>query len=198
MSNENDSLATLEVQRVILHAEAFEDNDSVPKNYVLSQVDVEMNRAMTAEGSLETKIETESARAVSKEGELESSILAENTRAVARENAIESALQEESARALAAEGSLETKIETESARAQAREGQLETQIETESKRAQDAEATKANLSGADFSGAVKMFEYLHFGENWRVKASVDGARIVFQHKKADGSWKNAVPFICSV
>lgn len=180
MTDENDSLATLEVQRVILHSEAFDDDDAVPKKYVLSQDESEMKRAMAAEGALETSIETETLRATTKEGQLET------------------ALETESARAQAKEGSLETALETEGARAVAAESDLEQKIQSETARAQDAESNKANLSGADFSGVVKMFEYLHFGENWRVKASIDGARIVFQHKKADGSWKNAVPFICSV
>ena len=56
---------------------------------------------------------------------------------------------------------------------------------------------KMNKSGGNFSGEVVMDSYLRFGPNWRVKGSADGVRLVFQHMKADGVWRNAVPFIAS-
>ena len=59
--------------------------------------------------------------------------------------------------------------------------------------------SKANKSGATFTGDVRLEDaYLNFGESWRVKASGDGSKILFQHKKSDGIWRTAVPFICSV
>jgi hypothetical protein len=59
--------------------------------------------------------------------------------------------------------------------------------------------SKANKSGATFTGDVRLEDaYLNFGESWRVKASGDGSKILFQHKKADNVWRTAVPFICSV
>ena len=55
--------------------------------------------------------------------------------------------------------------------------------------------TKFSKSGGDISGDVKLVDsYLNFGDNWRVKASADGSRIVFEYKK-NGVWKGAVPFI---
>ena len=59
------------------------------------------------------------------------------------------------------------------------------------------DSIKMNKSGGNFSGEVMMDSYLKFGPNWRVKGSADGVRLVFQHMKADGVWRNAVPFIAS-
>jgi len=56
---------------------------------------------------------------------------------------------------------------------------------------------KFNISGGSLSGDVKLVDsYLNFGDSWRVKASGDGLRIVFEHLKA-GVWRTALPFICS-
>jgi hypothetical protein len=58
-----------------------------------------------------------------------------------------------------------------------------------------ADSLKFDKTGGSVSGEVTLDSYLNFGTNWRVKASSDGSRIVFQHKKADGSWKDGIPFI---
>ena len=59
--------------------------------------------------------------------------------------------------------------------------------------------SKANKSGATFTGDVTLEDaYLQFGLSRRVKASGDGSKILFQHKKSDNVWRTAVPFICSV
>jgi len=56
---------------------------------------------------------------------------------------------------------------------------------------------KFNISGGSLSGDVKLVDsYLNFGDSWRVKASGDGLRIVFEHLK-NGVWRTALPFICS-
>jgi hypothetical protein len=56
---------------------------------------------------------------------------------------------------------------------------------------------KFNSSGGALSGDVKLVDsYLNFGDSWRVKASGDGLRIVFEHLK-NGVWRTALPFICS-
>ena len=58
---------------------------------------------------------------------------------------------------------------------------------------------KFNKAGGSLSGDVTLVDsYLNFGLNWRVKASADGSKIVFQHKKADNVWRTAIPFICAV
>ena len=54
-------------------------------------------------------------------------------------------------------------------------------------------------TGGNVSGDITLVDsYLNFGLNWRVKASADGSKIVFQHMKADRVWRTAIPFICSV
>ena len=59
------------------------------------------------------------------------------------------------------------------------------------------QASKFNKSGGDITGSVKLVDsYLNFGDSWRVKASGDGLRIVFEHMK-NGIWRTALPFICS-
>ena len=60
------------------------------------------------------------------------------------------------------------------------------------------QSSKFNKSGGSLSGEVTLDSYLNFGTNWRVKASADGSKIIFQHKKSDGVWRNAIPFIASV
>jgi len=58
---------------------------------------------------------------------------------------------------------------------------------------------KFNKAGGDLVGDVTLVDsFLNFGLNWRVKASGDGTKILFQHKKSDGVWRTALPFICSV
>ena len=59
------------------------------------------------------------------------------------------------------------------------------------------QSSKFNKSGGDVTGSVKLVDsYLNFGDSWRVKASGDGLRIVFEHLK-NGVWRTALPFICS-
>lgn len=54
---------------------------------------------------------------------------------------------------------------------------------------------KFDKAGGDISGNVKLVDsYLNFGDNWRVKASADGSKIVFEYLRA-GVWRTAVPFI---
>ena len=68
-------------------------------------------------------------------------------------------------------------------------------------RAQDIDGvnnSKLNKSGGSVSGDLTLDSYLNFSSNWRVKASADGSKIVFQHKKADNVWRTAIPFICAV
>jgi hypothetical protein len=62
-----------------------------------------------------------------------------------------------------------------------------------------ADALKLDKAGGIVTGDVTLVDsYLNFGSNWRVKASGDGSKIVFQHKKADNVWRTAIPFICAV
>lgn len=64
---------------------------------------------------------------------------------------------------------------------------------TESRAALDL--NKFDKAGGDITGNVKLVDsYLNFGDNWRVKASADGSKIVFEYLRA-GVWRTAVPFI---
>ena len=79
------------------------------------------------------------------------------------------------------------------------DAQLNGRVDNISMVVEGLQDSKANKSGAIFTGDVRLEDaYLNFGESWRVKASGDGSKILFQHKKSDGIWRTAVPFICSV
>ena len=76
------------------------------------------------------------------------------------------------------------------------DAQLNGRVDNISMVVEGLQDSKASKTGATFTGDVKLEDaYLNFGESWRVKASGDGSKILFQHKKADGIWRTAVPFI---
>ena len=76
---------------------------------------------------------------------------------------------------------------------------LDGKVTTETKAREDADALKFDKTGGNVSGDITLVDsYLNFGLNWRVKASGDGSKIVFQHMKADRVWRTAIPFICAV
>ena len=58
------------------------------------------------------------------------------------------------------------------------------------------QSSKFNKTGGNISGEVQLDSYLNFGNSWRVRASGNGLRIVFEHLK-NGVWRTALPFICS-
>ena len=71
-------------------------------------------------------------------------------------------------------------------------------ITAEKQRAETAESQKVNLSGPNelYGGDFLLADsYLQFGPQWRVKASANGKRLEFQHKRLGADWKLAVPFI---
>ena len=79
------------------------------------------------------------------------------------------------------------------------DAQLNGRVDNISMAVEGLQDSKANKSGATFTGDVRLEDaYLNFGESWCVKTSGDGSKILFQHKKADGIWRTAVPFICSI
>jgi hypothetical protein len=76
------------------------------------------------------------------------------------------------------------------------DAQLNGRVDNISMVVEGLQDSKASKTGATFTGDVKLEDsYLNFGDNWRVKASGDGSKILFQHKKADNVWRTAVPFI---
>ena len=140
----------------------------------------EQSRALLAESALEIKIQSESDRASLAEGQLDT-----------RATILSSALEEEKTRATSAETDLDSRISSV-------ETAAETAVASERSRAEAAEALKADLSGATFTGDIQLADsYLQFGLNWRVKASGDGRRLVFEYKR-DQVWKTAIPFITSL
>ena len=139
----------------------------------------EQQRALSAESTLELKVQAESGRAMLAEGDLD-----------IRVSAISVNLDTESKRAVDAEGALDSRITSV-------ESGAEQAIADEKSRAETAEALKANLSGAVFTGDVQLADsYLQFGPQWRVKGSSDGKRLVFEYKRGT-TWKTALPFITS-
>ena len=58
---------------------------------------------------------------------------------------------------------------------------------------------KRDKTDGVFDVDVTVHDYLNFGERWRVKASSNGTKSMlnFQHKKLDGVWRTALPFIAS-
>ena len=170
----------------------------------------EQKRASDEEGYLNTRIETEEsnrALAMSIEAQRVNALTDGLSSAIAQEtsdrsSAISSEIfnrQEAIAYAVGQEaGARAEDIGSEIANRTSADNALDLKISDEKKRAEDAEALKANLSGAVFSGNVQLSDsYLQFGVNWRVKGSADGSRLVFEHLR-NGVWKTAVPFISSV
>lgn len=109
-------------------------------------IEAEVARATSAETTLNEKIDAETARATSAETSLNEKIETETTRAEGVEMALDNKIDAETARATSAETSLNTKIETETTRATQTEGQLNHRIDTtndeldsEESRAQAAE-----------------------------------------------------------
>jgi len=88
-------------------------------------------------------------------------------------------------------------ISEESARINA-DGAMAADISSHTASISALDNNKFNKSGGSVSGEVVLDSYLNFGPNWRVKASADGSKILFQHKKADGIYRTALPFICSM
>ena len=89
-------------------------------------------------------------------------------------------------------------LETESGERSGADVQLSNRINTLSMSVEDLQYSKFDKTGGDINGDVKLVDsYLNFGENWRVKCSADGTKILFQHKKTDNVWRTALPFICS-
>ena len=76
---------------------------------------------------------------------------------------------------------------------------LQSQITSEQKAREDEDmrldSVKFDKAGGAVSGDLTLDSYLNFGANWRVKASGDGSRIVFEFKRG-AVWKTALPFIC--
>lgn len=151
--------------------------------------------------AVQTNLNTETSRSEGVESVLRWDLDSEIYRAGIEENNLSGRIVGEKNRAQNAEAGLDTKIDDEKNRALSAESLIDGKVDAEKSRAESVEAglesSKANLSGASFSGDVFLPDsYLQFGVNWRVKASSDGSRLEFQHKATpEADWKTAVPFI---
>ena len=160
----------------------------------------ETGRATAAESDLSSRIssvETMSEQAVS----------AERIRAMDAELALSTAIADEyksrvdavAQEAKDRDSAISAAVSAESLIRIAAELDLDGKITAEQQRAEGVEAGKANLSGAMLEGGplVVLDSYLQFGDNWRVRGSFDGKRLVFEHKRPNGPWRTALPFITS-
>lgn len=187
---------------------------------VQASVTTEAGVRSSADTTLEGKVATEAKRAGDAEIALGARVDTEVADRVAAVSDLSTLLQEESSSRVSDGLALGVRIDDEKkvssdavvAEAKARaDGDA-----TEAKARSDADTAEANARthavAAEASlrvagdalkldklggsvGELTLDSYLNFGTNWRVKASSDGSRIVFQHKKADGSWKDGIPFI---
>lgn len=123
-----------------------------------------------------------------------------NDEATARQgvyNDLSFLMQEESGSRVSADNSMNDSIVAVQGEITRVENSLESKVYDESKARQDADDLKFNKSGGAISGSVSLDSYLQFGANWRVKGSANGSKLVFEHMKADGVWRTALPFICA-
>ena len=138
--------------------------DGVKISGIDSAIQVEANRASSAEAILEANINAEIDRAIAAEAAekqraegaentLNSKIDAEVSRAVSAETDLQAAIDAEETRATAAEGSLNTKIDTEISRASAAENTLTQSISSLSS---SLEAEKSIREAADLSLGVRV------------------------------------------
>lgn len=110
---------------------------------VQSNLNSEISRAQTAEGSLQASLSTEVSRAQAAESQLASDLAAEVARAEAAEEALASDLATEAAARVAGDAAVAADLATEVSRAQAAENLLRADLTSETQRAQYAEGQLA-------------------------------------------------------
>lgn len=172
----------------------------------------EQSARIAADGVLEQKITDEKTARELAVVNLGSAISGEITNARAAESDLgaridnsEFLVSEEAGMRLAADNAevvaRDAAILVESQRAQAAELALDLAVVGHGTALSEATEARALLdlnkfdkAGGTISGPVVLDSYLNFGPNWRVKASADGSRVVFEYLRS-GVWKTAVPFI---
>jgi len=123
-----------------------------------------------------------------------------NDEQTARQSAVSDVsfmLQEESSSRVSADNSMNDSIVAVQGEITRVENSLESKVYDESKARQDADDLKFDKSGGSISGDLSLDSYLQFGVNWRVKGTANGSKLVFEHMKANGVWRVALPFICA-
>ena len=163
------------------------------------KVATEAKRAGDAEVALGVRVDTEVADRVAAVSDLSTLLQEESSSRVAGDSDLTTLLQEESSSRVSADNALTASIADEkkvsSDAVAAEQKAREDAVSAESAARIATDALKFDKVGGSVSGEVTLDSYLNFGTNWRVKGSASGDRIVFQHKKADGSWKDGIPFI---
>jgi predicted methyltransferase MtxX (methanogen marker protein 4) len=219
MSGENyeTEKVTIIVDNVVLQGLESEliSTNAVSKSYVDSKVqtavDDLINGAGPAYDTLKELSDALNAGDASLGAQIINSIASEQTSREsadvllnARADALSMSIESESSSRSAADVVINSRIdtalldlETESVNRAAADALINGRVDVVNVDIENLQSSKANLSGAEFTGDVKMVDsYLMFGNNWRVRGSADGTKIVFQHMKNDGVWRNALPFIC--
>lgn len=213
----NEDYVQLVVNDVLLQGlqSEYVDNNAVSKLYVDNKVSdairnlvngadgamdtlKEISDALTAsEGSIATSIVNQIAAETGDRKAADEDLSAEIKTERERIDAANSNISAEKTRAEDAEGALDGRLITAEAQIGA-DGRaianINTSLNSHSDLLDGLENSKFNKSGGAISGAVVLDSYLNFGPNWRVKASADGSKIVFEFKRGD-VWRTAVPFI---
>ena len=139
---------------------------------------------------------SETAARTAADATLTSALNAEVSLRSTQKTAIDASLAAEISARAAADVALGLRVDDEKTRAEAIESyhgeQLESLIQNKLEKAGDT--ITGDMLVASTGSLVMEDSFLYFGANWRVKASSDGSRIVFEYKK-DNVWKGAVPFI---
>lgn len=204
-------------------SDALASSDNNLSTAILNAVAAEKTRAEDAEGKeqsariaadgvLEQKITDEKSARELDVVNLGSAISGEITNARQAEadlglriDSSEFLISEEAGMRLAADNAevvaRDAAILVESTRAQAAEAALDLVVVGHGTALSEATEARALLdlnkfdkAGGAISGPVVLDSYLNFGPNWRVKASADGSKIVFEYLR-EGRWRTAVPFI---
>lgn len=109
---------------------------------VYAKIKAEVDRATSAEETLQRNIDNETARAMDAENVLNEKIKAEQNRATAAEHTLQDNINEEQARAEQAESTLQANITAEANRAKAAENGLQKNIDAEVKSRTDADTAE--------------------------------------------------------
>ena len=174
------------VDEVVLNGQSVDYalNNAVSKQYVDDKISALVNNAGPALDTLKELGDALSAAEGSIATSIVNQIAAETTRADTEEKRIDGRL-------ITAEATIASHVTTIASHASdlSSHGSSIAGL-------QDDLAFKFDKAGGNISGEVVLDSYLNFGPNWRVKASADGSKIVFEFKRPDNIWRPALPFIC--
>ena len=147
--------------------------------------------------STSANLASETAARVAADATLTSALNAEVSLRSAQKTAFDASLAAEISARAAADVALGLRVDDEKTRAEAIESyhgeQLESLIQNKVNKAGDT--FTGDLTVASSGSLVMEDSFIYFGAKWRVRASSDGSRIIFEYKKSDNVWRMALPFI---